>query len=117
MYGGLFLVLWDFNCVQQEGTVSTTLIRSADEACLGTPATTKPLGTRRIDFALAHPDLVACREHTFCTLRFLITALFVWTLALAATKRPCANLLFAEALEGTARPAELDGSGRSFGLG
>ena len=44
-------------------TVSTSLIRSADEACLGTPATTKPLGTRRIDFALAHPDLVACREH------------------------------------------------------
>ena len=51
------------------GTVSTFLmcgaVRSADETCFGAPIATNPTSTRRIDFALAHPDVVACREYTF----------------------------------------------------
>ena len=70
VYGGLFVVLGDFNCTQQEGALSTSLmcgaVRPADDSCDGPPMATNPVGTRRIDFAVMHPDLVARREHTFC---------------------------------------------------
>ena len=69
VYGGLFVVLGDFNCTQQEGALSTSLVcgavRPADDSCDGPPMATNPVGTRRSDFAVMHPDLVARREHTF----------------------------------------------------
>ena len=88
MYGGLFVVLGDFNCTQQEGALSTSLMCgaacSADDSCDGPPMATNPVGTRRIDFAAMHPDLVARREHTFRLASISTVALFAMTKTLGA---------------------------------
>ncbi|OLQ11591.1 hypothetical protein AK812_SmicGene4477 [Symbiodinium microadriaticum] len=88
VYGGLFVVLGDFNCTQQEGALSTSLMCgaacSADDSCDGPPMATNPVGTRRIDFAAMHPDLVARREHTFRLASISTVALFAMTKTLGA---------------------------------
>ncbi|CAE7306335.1 pol [Symbiodinium natans] len=70
LFGGLFVILGDFNCcTQDEGTVASMLsyhvARAADSACLTDPEFTNPQRTRRIDYALTHLDLVAQQVHTF----------------------------------------------------
>ena len=56
-FGGTFLMMGDFNCTQEEGSVCSLLqqgaIRSFDEAGTDLPAT-NPTRTRRIDFGLCH---------------------------------------------------------------
>ncbi|CAE7226171.1 unnamed protein product, partial [Symbiodinium sp. CCMP2456] len=69
VFGGPFIILGDYNCTQAEGLVAATLsafaVRAADESCLLEPPCTNPANTRRIDYALTHPDLVAIGGHTF----------------------------------------------------
>ncbi|CAE7814162.1 unnamed protein product [Symbiodinium sp. KB8] len=69
VFGGLFVILGDFNCTQSEGIVATTLcsraVRAADEAYSFEPPHTNPTNTRRIDYGLTHLDLVARSGHTF----------------------------------------------------
>ena len=56
-FGGMFLIVGDYNCTQEEGTVCGLLqqgaVRSFDEAGVNLPAT-NPLRTRRIDYGLGH---------------------------------------------------------------
>ena len=62
-FGGLFLVLGDFNTTQQTGAVNFALrqghLRALDEASLEAQVPTNPLRTRRIDYGLSHRRLWA----------------------------------------------------------
>ena len=69
LYGGLFVVLGDFNMTQAEGSVAALLasraISAADDVSGTQHPCTNPTNTRRIDFALTHSSLLAQHVHTF----------------------------------------------------
>ncbi|CAE7353677.1 gcs-1 [Symbiodinium sp. KB8] len=68
-FGGPYVILGDFNITQTEGSLAAMLatgaIRAADDTGGSMHPNTNPTDTRRIDFAVAHPNLVASHVHTF----------------------------------------------------
>ena len=69
VFGGPYAILGDFNITQTEGSLAAMLatgaIRAADDTGGFLHPNTNPTDTRRIDFAVAHHNLVASHVHTF----------------------------------------------------
>ena len=68
-FGGPFVVLGDYNITQLEGSLAAMLasgaIRAADDAEGIQHPNTNPTDTRRNDFAVTHPNLIASHVRTF----------------------------------------------------
>ena len=68
-FGGPYVILGNFNLTQTEGSLAALLatgaIRAADDTGGSLHPNTNPTDTRRIDFAVAHPNLVASQVNTF----------------------------------------------------